>query len=873
MAVNDNDSARKGLTIRSLAATVFALLLMGIWIEYVEVYNVGGGPLAQNSPPNSAVGVILAVMGIGSVLYMLRRSLRLATAELVVIYSALLLAAPLMTQGMWQRVFGLVATIPHRADFKTYESLPPMLWPHGPNLCPNGQFRDGLNGFEYTGGSSVTWTNLSRGSKGIWRSPVLSNNNEVDSNAVSRLSVTLDRYDAGGREILVPGENYLLSLLVKTEGFGKTSAYHVRLRAPPEYESILLASSQMTTPSLVSPEGFQRIGVNPVILPRTLGRKLTIEIGFTGAGRLIVQDVQFFNVQALEGVFTGRKFVRESNLAALDADERDFTSVRPDNMFSLSGLKYLFSGHIPLTQWVQPALAWGLLVGALFMGFLGLNILMRKQWVDNERFTFPLTILPKSLFAMENGRLVIFRHWVMWLGFGCTLPFVLAKGINFYIPGFPALGAFAQLDFKDYVTNPTLKAYLENVGICSSGLGFGFSFCILAIALLIETDVLFSLWSVFLIFQLWNLFGKTFNCTRFAGYPWEHQQTMGAFIAYALLAVFVGRIHLWMALKTALGRRTNLDQSHEVTSYRAAFLMIVAALCTFVAWGVWTRMGALASLFFFGYMLVCGFAASKIRAEMGAPFGYLTPYFGMQFVGAIGGFAVFHSTGMLVASIAAGFLCPTVFLLIAPVQVEMMELGRHFKVRPRDVGAGLALGLLGGFLIGGFVMLCWAYGFGANNLKYEWAFDQNWYFDGLQGFRTWAANADRAMAMGNLYGNPETQPLNFVQNVDAKGLGIGAVITGVLAFLRAKLTWFPFHPIGYVLASTHFMKGCWFTFLVAWGVRMALFRLGGAHIIRRGLVPFCVGMFLACLAGIVIFDGVGVYLRTHGVTSVYSRIP
>ena len=873
MAENDDKHSRPGLTLRSFVVAVVSLLLMAIWIEYEEVFSGAGGPLAENSPPNSAVGVILVVLAIGGALYALRRSLRLVTAELVVIYAALVLAAPIMTQGMWHRIFGLIATIPHRADFKTYESLPPMLWPHGPNLCANGQFRDDLKGFEHTGQGSVTWTNLDRGSKGIWRSPVLSNDNEADINAVCRLSFTLDRYDAGGHEILVPGENYLLSLLVKTEGFTKTSAYHVRLRAPPDFETILLASAQTTAPSLASPEGFQRIGVNPVILPSTLDRQLTIDIGFAGTGRLIVQDVQFFNVQALEGLYAGRKFVRASHLGALAANERDFTSVRPDNMISPAGAKYLFAGHIPLTQWIQPALAWGLLVGALFVGFLGLNILMRKQWVENERFTFPLTILPKSLFAMENGRLAIFRNWIMWLGFGCTLPFVLAKGIHFYVPDFPALGAFAQLNFKDYVTNLPLKAYLENVGICASGMGFGFSFCILAIALLVETDVLFSLWSLFLIFQLWNLFGKTFNCSRFVGYPWEHQQTMGAFIAYALLAVFVGRLHLWMALKTALGRRTELDQSHEVASYRTAFLMIVAALCTFLAWGVWTRMGAMASLFFFGYMLLCGFAASKIRAEMGAPWGYLTPYFGMQFVGAIGGFAVFQSTGMLVASIAAGFICPTVFLLISPVQVEMMELGRHFKVRPRDIGVGLALGLLGGLLIGGFVMLSWAYGFGANNLKYGWVFDQNWYFDGSAGFRTWAANADRAMAAGHLHGNPETQPLNFIHNVDAKGLGIGAVITGALAFLRAKLTWFPFHPLGYVLASTHFMKGCWFTFLVAWGVRMALFRLGGAHVIRRGLVPFCIGMFLACIAGILIFDGVGIYLRIQGVTNVYSKIP
>jgi hypothetical protein len=403
----------------------------------------------------------------------------------------------------------------------------------------------------------------------------------------------------------------------------------------------------------------------------------------------------------------------------------------------------------------------------------------------------------------------------------------------------------------------------------------GISLCLVPIALLIETEVLFSLWSMFLIFQLWNLFGRAFNFTRIPGYPWESQQAMGGFVAYALLALFVGRHHLGRVWRLVAGRGGAAGEdavalAAEVRTYRWALILVVVSLLLLVAWGIWTQMGAGASLLFFGYLLVCGFAASKIRAEMGAPWGYLTPYYGMQFVGALGGFALFKSTGMLVATIASGFMCTSVFLLIAPAQVEMMELGRHFGVRPRDVGAGLTLGLLGGLFIGGFVLLCWAYGFGANNLKTFWPYSQNWYFGS---YRAAEQNADRAFAAGTLSTTPENQPLNFAKNVDAKGLGIGVAITTALAVLRAKLAWFPFHPLGYVLASSWLMKGVWFTFLIAWLVRLVLFRLGGARMIRHGLVPFCVGMFVAAILSIVIFDVVGIYLRLQGVLDVYSKIP
>jgi hypothetical protein len=281
-------------------------------------------------------------------------------------------------------------------------------------------------------------------------------------------------------------------------------------------------------------------------------------------------------------------------------------------------------------------------------------------------------------------------------------------------------------------------------------------------------------------------------------------------------------------------------------------------------------MGVLASLLFFGYMLTCGFAASKIRAECGAPFGYLTPYYGMQFVAAIGGFALFKSTGMLVATIAAGFMCTSCFLLIAPVQIEMMQLGRRFQVRSRDVGAGLTLGLLGGLLIGGFVVLAWAYGVGANNLRTGWPYEQNWY---LGQFRSGLANADRALLGDPAAAAATARPLDFVANPDAKGLAIGAAGTGILAVLRARVPGFPFHPLGYILAPTHFMQGTWLVLLTAWLVRLTLLRIGGVRMIRHGLVPFCIGMFLACIASIVVFDIVGLVLRFQGVTELYSALP
>ncbi|MCE9614248.1 MAG: hypothetical protein K8T26_08225 [Lentisphaerae bacterium] len=845
----------RGLTLRSVVVTLVSLLIMGAWIEYEEVFCRGGGPLAENSPANSAVGVVLLVLGISALLYRIRTFLRLASAELVVVYAALILAAPLMTQGLWHRLFGLIAAVPHYADFKSYESLPPMLWPHGPNLADNGRFERQLDGFETAG--EIGWDTIDwRGRS--WRVPVLANASPTNPPATLVFRVPA--------AAIVPGERFLFSMLVKASAFAGDTTFGVSLQADDLPPVNLLTRAEESRRSFALASGFERIGVSPVTIPPAVSNQLTVAIALRGEGMLAVHDLEFMNVEAVEGLYSGRQVVRASGLAALGPHERNFTLVRPDRLLSAAGVRYLLGGGIPLGQWIQPAAAWSLLIGALFAGFLGLNTLMRKQWVEHERFTFPLTLLPKCLLEEKDGRLQIFRNRVMWAGFAVGLPFVLWKGLAFYYPALPVPGQGARA-LADYFNNPVLKAYF---GAFGEGLtGVGVSLSVFAVALLVETDVLFSLWVAFAAFQLWAACGKAFNLSRFAGYPWEHQQTMGGYIAFAIMALFVGRHHLARVLRLVAGFGTKPER-HEARTYRGALALVAASLAAIAFWSDWTRMGVSAGLLFFGYMLVCGFAASKIRAEMGAPWPYLTPYYGMQFVAALGGFAMFNSTGMLVATIASGFMCTACFLMIAPAQIEMMELGRHFRVHARDVGAGLTLGLLGGLFIGGFVLLCWAYGFGANNLNVSWPYEQNWYFNG---FRAAALNADRALEAGTLGLVPQSQTLNIIHNPDARGLAIGAAVTLILAALRAFFTWFPLHPLGYVLASTFFMKGLWLYTLLAWAVRLLLFRLGGARTIRERLVPFCVGMFLAGIVSIVLFDVVGLILRTRGITDVYGGLP
>ncbi len=863
----DDAGPARGLTLRSLVVMLVAVFLQAAWISYAERYD-RYGMIAENSPAGSAVAVTLVVMALCGGLALLRRTLRLRAAELVVVYAALVISAPLMTQGLWGRMTGLLVAIPNNADFKSYESLPSMLWPHGPNLVANGRFdQESLEGFEVRGLKG--FETIDAGRFGPVRAPVL----EAAEGAVAELAFDLTSRTVADRHHLIPGERHLLSLLVRTDGLQRGASVMVLARADDGAERMLYVSSAETRPTLAQPGRFERIGVTPYTVPADLQKRLHVMIRLTGPGRLAVYDVEFINVEAVESIYSGRRVVRASEWAALAGDERENTVVRPDSLLSLAGLRYLVTGFIPLGQWVLPGLAWSILIAALFAGFMGLNMLMRRQWVENERFSFPLTVVPKQLFSeTEGGGWALLRNRVMWIGFGVALIFGILRGLNYYNPAAPDL-SWPSTPLAPLVENPLAKAFLKDVTVPLLCL------TILSIALLIQTDVLFSLWACYFLFQIWNFAGPAFNMNRFPRYPWRFEQNMGAFIAFALLAVYVGRRHLLEAVKLAFSSVAKAGtRAAEAREHRVALALVALSFLFLAWWGSWTGMGVKASLLFFGYMMVLGFATSKIRAECGTPAAYLTPYFGMQFVAAVGGFAMFGTTGMLVATIASGFMTTACFLLIAPIQIEMMELGKHFRVSARQINTGLWIGLMGGVLIGGFSVLCWAYGIGVDSMEVGWPFKLDWYFGGYRGAEQ---AVDRAMMTGSLF-KPETACMNVLSNPDAKGLAVGAVITVVLAVLRSLFMWFPLHPLGYVLAGSHMMGGAspspihgafWLPALLAWAIRGIVLKIGGARAIRHALVPFCVGMFIACVFSMILFDVIGLILRANGVTNIYSGLP
>ena len=237
----------------------------------------------------------------------------------------------------------------------------------------------------------------------------------------------------------------------------------------------------------------------------------------------------------------------------------------------------------------------------------------------------------------------------------------------------------------------------------------------------------------------------------------------------------------------------------------------------------------------------------------------------MLFVSLLGGMTVFGASGLMVCLIASGFLTVSVFFFIPGTQFEFIEYGRRHRVKPRHVSVAVLLGILGGLFIGGWVFLSNAYALGGNAIRYQWSFNQGWFFSAykIQLAQTTSeflrAQAGEAAAAG-------MEPATW-------GYIFGGAVTVVLAVLRQLFAGFWFHPIGFILGSAHMLEWAWGSVLVAWAIRAVVLKFGGAATVKNKLFPFFVGVFLGSVVFIAINVIYAAYMQAQGVEQIYSVMP
>src|SRR5207244_8164243 len=78
-------------------------------------------------------------------------------------------------------------------------------------------------------------------------------------------------------------------------------------------------------------------------------------------------------------------------------------------------------GPIPWMPWLLPLTAWTVFSLLMYGAFFSLSVLLRRDWIERQRLTFPLAELPLALVSPSPGAGgSIFHRYQMWIGFAAA---------------------------------------------------------------------------------------------------------------------------------------------------------------------------------------------------------------------------------------------------------------------------------------------------------------------------------------------------------------------------------------------------------------------------------------------------------------------
>ena len=445
-------------TIGLVIASILGMLIAGVLLQW-DVVQIGSGSFAgEISIPFPPIVVLIAMVLVVSLAWRLLRVRLLTRGQMLCVLYAMLIAIPLMTQGFWHRFASITSTLPQEPKtFAVLDAYPSVLWPHGPNLGEGVLDSDAPESERLQTRGNVQLQPLRIKESGERPGAVLVNE-AMDE--VSSVRVRLPMRDEEANQTVVPGDPYLASVLVRPgepPNFGlqrQASEFFMRVYIDGDEEDFVevFTSSRTGEVTFLQPQGFVRMGSQNLRIPARAQESITLEVGLRGEGKLSLSDLQFMNVSAMAQLTEGRRFLTRSEWEARcrPSSRRKRASARIGCSRS-RGWPFCSRRTSRGNSGRAPLLAWGTFLLLLLTVTLLLNVLLRKQWIDGERYGLPLTRIPMSLMGGEDlasstqetrerpgfSLPPVYRMRTAWIGFTFALLYTLGRAYHFYNPAVP----------------------------------------------------------------------------------------------------------------------------------------------------------------------------------------------------------------------------------------------------------------------------------------------------------------------------------------------------------------------------------------------------------------------------------------------------
>ena len=489
-------------------------------------------------------------------------------------------------------------------------------------------------------------------------------------------------------------------------------------------------------------------------------------------------------------------------------------------------------GRVPWEVWIEPILYWCVLILAVFWTSACVMVIVRKQWMQNEKLIYPVVQAATELLRGDDGgkRVRSFvGNPVMWAGFGVPLAVGTMQALHFHYPVIPGTGSWVMQLSMFRGTNDLLLAL--NLGV-------------VGIAFLLNREVSLGLWVFFLLAHLerglFSILGiqSSEKLSRFTseGGPFLAHQTMGAMIVLVLSGLWMGRRHLADVARKALGNAPEIDDSNEVLSYRTAAWGLLCGLIVISVWLWLSGMPAWVIPVFLFAVFIIFTALTRATVEGGMPH-IRTPLTPADFVISGLGTSALGTSGI----VALGFTyvwAANLRIFFMMVFANVLKVAEEINGTKRPLLWAVALATVISLGASIWSIMTLAYTHGGINLHI-------FFFN----FVAEMVGSYSATAIAN-----PTPP-------DLSGwlfTAAGGLVMGLLTWVRFRFAWWPMHPLGFAITEYRIISFVWLSVMLAWAIKSVVLKYGGPSM-YHALRPFFLGMILGQIvtAGIwLVIDGV-----------------
>ncbi len=496
-------------------------------------------------------------------------------------------------------------------------------------------------------------------------------------------------------------------------------------------------------------------------------------------------------------------------------------------------------GEVPWSAWKGPLKVWVSIIAFMFAGVICLAMIVHRQWAEKERIRYPLAEIATSLFERDDkGDTKLFKNRMFWIGASIPFALMIINGLNAWFPGFPSIPLtfnfsalaskfpeLAKITGARAVTSPTIMpAALGLSFLLASDIGFT-----LGIAPVI------SMFAVFIMMQI----GVDISGGRMEG-GFIQWQSFGSFMAMAVMLLYVGRRYYWHTLSEAVTfQRREETSRYSVWACRGFIICVVGATGVLMAVGLDVVVALLAVLSTTLLYLVC----ARMNAEAGTFF--FVPNWTMPAVlVGIFGMTVLGPTAIIVLGLMMYLLMCDPFETMMPFISNGLKITSDTRLPVSKVGGLMIIALL--LMLAVAVPLSiWA--------DYNYAAPMRRGYDTEEVFSAADKTVDKLELSGQGEEVANYGALDRIANMlpdkqflVATGIGFGLLM--LFSFLRLKYTWWPLHPILFlVFASGPFFRFAP-SFFLGWVLKSAVTKFGGAAQ-YLSIKPFVLGVIIGDLTG------------------------